>query len=121
MRKTFPKNLRLRKKQDIDQVFKSGFFRRLDLIRVKYLPTTLGYSRYLVSVSKKVGHSPYRNHIKRLVREAIRLHHAELESSCDICIFITKRPQTSMPFSYVENKIIQLFAELNRLSRTPTS
>ena len=117
---TFPKNVRLRKKKEIDQIFNSGSFRRQGLIRVKYLSTKLGYSRYLNSVSKKVGHSPYRNHIKRLIREAIRLHRSELESSCDICIFITKRPQTSVSFSYVENKMIELFAELNQLSKAPT-
>ncbi|MBF0278205.1 MAG: ribonuclease P protein component [SAR324 cluster bacterium] len=112
---SFPKCIRLRKKTEIDRVFDRGAFRRFGFIRIKFLITTLGNSRYLVSVSKKVGHSPYRNHIKRLIREAIRLHRSELEQSCDICIFVTNRPQSPVPFSYVDNKIAELFAELNRL------
>ena len=118
MQDTFPKRVRLRKKKEIDRVFKNGSFRRLGLIRVKYLSTDLGYSRYLVSVSNKVGHSPYRNHIKRLIREAIRLHSLELKRSCDICIFVTMRPQIPMTYAYVEDRIIKLFAELNRLPKT---
>ena len=120
MQDTFPKRVRLRKKKEIDRVFRDGTFRRWGLIRVKYVSTALGYNRYLVSVSKKVGHSPYRNHIKRLLREAIRLHRLELKRSCDICIFVTTRPQRSMTFTYVEDRVINLIAELNRLPKTPS-
>lgn len=111
---TFSKAIRLRKKQDIEGVFKRGAFCGLGLIRVKYLSTTLKFNRYLISVSKKVGHSPYRNSIKRLLREAIRLHNSEHERHYDICLFVTQRPQNPVTFQYVENKIITLFTELHR-------
>lgn len=111
----FPKQIRLRKKTEIAGVFEKGRFWGLGLIRVKYLPTDLNSNRYLISVSKKAGHSPQRNRIKRLLREAVRLHTSKNQGSYDICIFVTKSPQVPVSFHYVENKILKLFAQLNQL------
>ena len=112
----FPKQIRLRKKREIAWVFKQGNSWGGGLLSVKYLPTELKMNRYLISVSKKVGHSPCRNRIKRLLREAVRLHTSQNKGSYDICLFVTRPPQVTVTFHYVESKIIQLFAHLNQLS-----
>ncbi|MBF0286182.1 MAG: ribonuclease P protein component [SAR324 cluster bacterium] len=111
---TFSKRSILRKRGEIDLIFKRGTFRSLGLLRVKYLSTELGYNRFLISVSKAVGHSPFRNRVKRLVRETIRLHNSVLQDSVDVCFYVTKRPQNPVTFSYIENKIIKFFKELNQ-------
>lgn len=114
---TFPKHLRLRKKSEIDRIFKKGLFRGLGLIHVKYLPSNSGHNRFLISISKKAGHAPFRNHFKRLIREAIRIHQTTLKENYDICLFVTKPPRNPVMFAYVEQKIKQVFGELNRLQK----
>ena len=117
---TFPKRMRLSRKKEIDRVFNRGSFYGAGLIRVRYSSSALGYSRFLVSVSRKAGNSPQRNRIKRLIREAIRLYNPKLRSSYDICFFVTKAPQTALTFSSVEDKIVKIFAQLNRQTESPT-
>lgn len=109
---TFPKQLRLRKTNDIDLIFQKGTYRGLGLIRIKYLPNDVGYSRFLVSISKRAGHSPFRNRLKRLIREALRLHQIKLKGSYDICLFVTHPPKTPVQYSYVERSILRAFREI---------
>ena len=114
---SFSKDLRLRKQKEIREIFQSGSFRRLGLIGAKYRSTEHPYCRFLVSVSKSVGNAPERNRIKRLMREAIRLNKNTLEGNYDICFFVNKSPRTKPAFTYVEQKISQMFSELNELSK----
>lgn len=114
---TFSKKSILRKRQEIDRVFKRGTFRSLGLLQVKYLSTELEYSRFLISISKAVGHSPFRNRVKRLIREAIRLHKSVLQGSFDLCFYVTKCPRNPVTLSYIENKVVKFFKELNQQSR----
>ncbi|MGK5094894.1 ribonuclease P protein component [Deltaproteobacteria bacterium TL4] len=113
----FPKRVRLKRQKEIETVFKAGQYRRLGLIGVKYYPTELGYSRFLISVKKKVGNAPFRNRIKRIMREAIRLQLPELEGSFDICFFFTQKPQYSIQTSYFFHRVRDLFTELNEQNR----
>ena len=113
---TFPKRKRLSSKKDIDRVFNKGFFLSAGLIRVKYVSSAVRHNRFLISVSRKAGHSPQRNRIKRLIREAVRLHNSKLKSNYDVCLFVTKAPRIALTFSYVEDKIVQIFTELNQQS-----
>ena len=115
---TFPKRMRLSSKKEIDHVFNNGSLFSAGLIRVRYSSTAVGYSRFLVSVSRKAGHSPQRNRIKRLIRDAIRLYNPILKSNFDICLFVSKAPQTALTFSYVEEKIVKIFTELNQHSES---
>ena len=113
---TFPKRKRLSSKKDIDRVFNKGFFISAGLIRVRYVSSEAKHNRFLVSVSRKAGHSPKRNRIKRLIREAVRLRNSTLKNNYDICLFVTKAPRIALTFSYVEDKIVQIFTELNQQS-----
>ena len=95
---TFPKRKRLSSKKDIDRVFNKGFFISAGLIRVRYVSSAVRHNRFLVSVSRKAGHSPKRNRIKRLIREAVRLRNSTLKNNYDICLFVTKAPRIALTF-----------------------
>lgn len=113
---TFPKYVRIRKQKEVAQVFKCGTFKRIGFISIKYLSTDNGYCRFCISVKKKVGSAPYRNRLKRLIREAIRLQRPMLEGkgSYDVCFFITRSPQLPVKLKYIQQKIKTLFIELSQ-------
>jgi len=110
---SFPKRVRLNKQKEIQAIFQDGTYQRLGFIGVKYRQTSIGYSRFVLSIKKKVGHAPARNHLKRLLREAIRLQNPELFGSYDICFFITRPPQRPVQFSWVHQQIKRFFTSLN--------
>ncbi len=109
-----PKRIRLRREKEIIRLFSQGRFKNLGLLRVKYFPNDFKESRFLITVSKKAGNAVHRNHMKRLLRETVRLQRHVLQRHFDICFFINKRPQTPVTFSYIEHKVRTFFEELNR-------
>lgn len=111
---SFPRKCRLHVKKEIDTIFREGIFRPLGLIGSKSLRTNLGYSRFLIAVNRRVGSAPFRNRIKRLIREAIRLRGREFRQSYDICFFVTRPPREKVTFDYIDYKIGRLFSELNQ-------
>ncbi|MBI3994171.1 MAG: ribonuclease P protein component [Candidatus Lambdaproteobacteria bacterium] len=108
----YPRGLRLRSRKDIAAVFRKGRYHRLGMLHAKTLPATGATPRFLISVKKKVGTAPERNRIKRVVREAIRLHRAALTAPYDICLFLTGRPRELPRLETVEPEIEKLFQRL---------
>jgi ribonuclease P protein component len=58
------------------------------------LPNDLGHPRLGISISRRVGTAPVRNRIKRLLREAFRLHRYDLPRGYDLVIVV--RPHVPM-------------------------
>jgi len=54
-------------------VYDRGISRAGELIVIKTLPNGLTFSRYGLSVSKRVGKAVVRNRVKRLLRETMRV------------------------------------------------
>ena len=50
----------------------------------------LGINRLGVSVSKKIGNSVVRHHMKRLVKESFRLHEDMFNSGLNIVVIVRK-------------------------------
>jgi ribonuclease P protein component len=80
------KNLRLRRRTDIDGVFRQG--RRLGdgLMTLLGRPNGLGVVRTGVAVSSTHGGAVRRNRLKRLCREALRLSRPELPAGWDFMV-----------------------------------
>ncbi|MDE5547738.1 MAG: ribonuclease P protein component [Clostridia bacterium] len=70
--------LRIKKKKEITGILKNGKRAYAGSLTVAYLPAK--ETRMAVCVGKKYGKSTQRNYIKRILREAFRLHAAGLKS-----------------------------------------
>jgi len=58
---------------------------------------TEGPSRIGITTSRKVGHAPARNRVRRLVREFFRRHHPALRQTADVVVIArTGAPQLGL-------------------------
>jgi len=80
------RELRLRRGSDIDRVRSRGRSWSSKLLVLAMLPNDLGHNRYGFAVGKRVGGSVERNRAKRLMREAIRAVHPQLQQGYDILL-----------------------------------
>ncbi len=86
-----PKKYRLKKKTDIEKVFKKGKAFNGDFLILKIARNALDYSRVSCLVSKKVAKkATSRNSIRRKTIEAIRPDLVKIKNGFDI-IFIAKK------------------------------
>ena len=116
MNQSFPKTVRLNQSQIIREVFENGVYKSLGVIGVKYKKAKVDSSRFSISVRKNAGNAPYRNSIKRLLREAIRQKRSMLNSSYDFCFFVNSPPKNPLDYSYVLKHVKEFFNSLNKAS-----
>ena len=112
-RNTFPKSYRLKNSRSVRKVFEKGKYLPLGPIGVKYIIGETKTSRFSISINKKVGNAPFRNRIKRFVREAVRNERSELSYTYDMCFFVTNPPKRSLELVYVMFEIRRFFKKLN--------
>lgn len=110
---TFTKEERLRKKSDIDRVFRKGRVTAGKLMRVHVLDNNLTWSRLAVSVPGKVGGAVKRNRWKRLVREAFRLNKDALGPGLDIVV-VPACPPAGLKRQDVDDALVSLVRRLKR-------
>lgn len=74
MPKAYPffKRYRLSVRAKIQEIFSQGRFTKRGPFKFKYLTENQTSFQLVISISKRVGNSPTRNRIKRLIREAFR-------------------------------------------------
>ena len=80
------KEQHLRRKKEIERVFAESGSSADGHLVVRAVSNDLGYSRIVVSVSKKFGNSPQRNRIRRIVKEAFRLSKHDLPEGLDFAV-----------------------------------
>lgn len=125
MNEGLPKEQRLFKKKDIEQLFGKGKGFNLYPFRVVvYAHPSVNEDpsipRFLVSVSKKrFHHAIKRNRIKRLVRESWRKNKSQLIVNCDnhkitLDIALVYTATTILSYKEIEKKIKQLSLRLNK-------
>ncbi len=68
-------------------------------------PNGLDHSRLGLSVSRKVGHAPRRSRVKRMLREAFRLTHAQRPAGFDLVV--VARPHGPMPLEDYRRLLVQ--------------
>ena len=110
---SFPKKIRINNSLIIREVFKKGEYKSLGQIGVKFRKIELESSLFSITVKKKVGNSPFRNRIKRLLREAVRIERSNLVCSFEICFFVTNLPRGKFDYPLVLDRIKFFFKYLN--------
>ncbi len=75
------------------------------------LPNKLPHHRLGLSISRRVGSAPVRNRIKRLLREAFRLHARDAEKGYDLVIVVRQH----LPLKLIEYQ--RFMAEMFRKSQ----
>lgn len=62
----------LRSRRDFARLKTGGRTRSDRLIVIRFVPNTLGFDRYAISTSRRVGGAVTRNRIRRRIREVLR-------------------------------------------------
>src|SRR5688500_17390113 len=89
-RYTFPRSHRLSGKNAFDRVFNAKVRESRGPLTAYAAPNELAHPRLGISIGRRVGTAPRRNRIKRLLREAFRMHQYDLPVGYDLVI--TVRP-----------------------------
>ena len=106
-RQKFSKNEHVCSKKDIEKLFSDGSSFLVYPLKVIYLPVSDGIAAdscmaVLISVPKKrIKRAVHRNRVKRLIREAFRLHKNEWAPS-----FLQKRLSLHIALMYISNEIV---------------
>ena len=69
-------------------------------------------SRFAFVAGRRIGNAVVRNRCKRLMRETVRLHLAEIEAGWDL-MFIARAPMTAVSYHEVETAVLQLLTRAN--------
>ena len=120
---SFPKQQKLKRKSEIDHLFKKGKWLTVENIRVIHTRSTDSFSvpshRVGVSVSKKFFKKAVdRNRIKRLLRECYRLNkssYLEAFGEFSIAMFFWTSKELPESFEVVEQQFLNLCKKKSEL------
>ncbi len=76
------------------RVYREGRSKADDRIVMLQIENGLPYNRIGITVSKKIGNSVVRHRVKRIIKEAYRLHEHEFNSGYDIVMIARKTAET---------------------------
>jgi ribonuclease P protein component len=129
-RNLFPKRERLCLKKDIDRLFSDGQSFVAYPLRIIYRPDeeagaspSSGISVFINVPKKRLRHAVRRNRMKRLIREACRLHKKELSELCKqqqkrihvACIYICDEIQTYADIEKAIRKALKIIRRKEHL------
>lgn len=106
MPNTFPKLLRLTRRDEFDAAFASAHKAKDGILQLHARPNGLGFPRLGIVVGRHVKAKPDRNRIKRLLRESFRLHREELTPGWDY-LFLPRKT-TDLTIAEVTASLIKL-------------
>ena len=108
---SFPKRNIIRKKNEIQFLFKKGKFFSNGCLRFRHLSSEKPV-QFLFSVSKKFGNAPERNHLKRQLREIVRLSSLTNSVTGDIAIYVTSSPRDRILYSQLQREVESFFSSI---------
>lgn len=109
------KSWALTKRTQYTLVYRQGKTWIDSLIVMKAIPNGLSLSRYGFSVTKKVGNAVQRNHLKRQLREIMRLK--SIKPGWDI-VLIARSMAATADYYQLENTVTKLLIQARLLEAT---
>lgn len=107
------KEFRLRKKEEVNLVFKTGESVSLPEIALRFLPNNLEFARVAVLVGVKLSKKAVvRNRIKRRLREVARLNFSKIPAGLDLLIIARDHKLREMKFEALNKLFLSLAAKL---------
>lgn len=108
----FAKDQHLRKKAEFDQVFQAGDRVGSRHLLARVVPNSLDHPRVGFAVPKGVGCIAKRNRVRRVMREAFRLHQHEIPDGVDL-VLLPKRAWTDYRLRVVEPSMQSLLRKIH--------
>jgi ribonuclease P protein component len=109
-----PKPYRLTRSEDFKRIHNEGQSWANNRIVLVRTANNLANSRFGFSVSRKLGKAVTRNRCKRLLREVIRLHLAEIIAGWDF-VFIARKGMVNAGFTSVEKSTLDVLCSASVL------
>lgn len=107
----FPKRMHLRKRAEFDRVFESGTRVRSRYLVAWVAANSEGRPRVGIAAPRKLGCIARRNRMRRVIREAFRLHQHELQAGVDI-VFVPTRTWTDYRLGVVKPHMASLLQRI---------
>ena len=119
MRRSLTKTEIIRKKDDIDRIFKTGKAYSCPGMRLICLENTLGWDRMIVIPARHYGRAVDRNRLRRRVKEIFRnypVRHSSQEQTTEITkdYVLIVYPGKVSGFSLLESGLVSLLDRSNR-------
>jgi len=109
------KSLRLRNRADFSRVYRHGrSFANHQFVVYWFRKKEVEQFRVGISVSKKVGNAVVRNRMRRMVKEIVRHHDAELIEHIDL-VFIVRKGAITMPYKDMERSVLHVLRKASLL------
>jgi len=102
MNEQLRRNERIRSRKDFSVLYREGVRLRGRLFSLVFRPNGLGYGRFGVVVSRKVGKAVVRNRVKRSFRDIYRRNKQRLPGSTDVIVLT--RPEVALASRQVLEK-----------------
>jgi ribonuclease P protein component len=114
-----PKQHRLTRSRDFTRIRRFGRSSGSRLIVLYVLPSQSRDIRVGFSVSKRVGKATVRNHVKRMMREAVRHKLEEIRPGQDL-VFIARPAAAEANYRQIVDAVVQLLQRTNALVASGT-
>ena len=98
---------RLRRREDFARLRRDGRTLKHPLMSLSFVPNGLAHNRYGFVTSRHLGTAVVRNHVRRLLRESVRLLHPGLRAGFDL-VLIARQPVVGKPFVLVQRIVSEL-------------
>ena len=115
---SFPKKLRLLRRNEFRRVYEEGKRRSAPLCTVFFLSNGLAQTRLGLTVPATVGKAVLRNRLKRRVREAFRMNQGSIPGGWDIVVN-PRRDAARVPFARLVRELLRLFPSSPSAAEAP--
>ena len=103
----------LKSNQEFKNIYNNGISKANRYLVMYVLENSKEINRLGISVSKKVGNSVVRHHIKRCIKESYRLHEDMFNSGLDIVV-VARKGASDLNYHEIESALLHLM-RINRV------